>query len=359
MLLVALLAALPSYAAPVEVWSYNDFQEDDDGISGDDGWETGFEYDPWYAYDGQDDVQWAMSFTDYGVNDTGGDWGDGGAYDNFLVNRAEPVGDGQFQAQFYTGDDDSIGIVIGHADAENYYLFVLCGEDGSDSADCPFDLRSDTGAAIVKISRGNATILAQVDSSYELGRNGVVGDLAFDLNDGVLTATYEDAGIELTVEDSTFTSVDSIGFWAYNAGYQDGSWAGFSLPTLYAHDDDSDGTIDDDDNCEFDANRDQADSDNDGIGDACDESTDPGDDTGTDPDDTDTDPADTDTDPGDTDSTGDTDDTDSTNDIPGRDVEGGLTAIGDCGCATGTDGALGLLPAALALIAIRRRRRSG
>jgi MYXO-CTERM domain-containing protein len=355
MFLVALFAA---HAAPVEVWSYDDFPGDYEGISGTDGWESGFEYDNWYGYIGSTGTHWAFAYTDYGTSDTGGTWGDGGALDNFLVNDAEDVGDGQFTTTFYTADDDSFGIVIGHSGAASYYLFVLCGEEDSDSADCPLELRGGTGSAIVRISRGNAEVLAETDASYNLGREGeAYGEVSFSLNDGVLTAVYEDGGVRLEAEDTTFTSVNAIGFWSYNSGYyNDGSWQGFSDPVLYAHDDDDDGVIDDDDNCEFERNPDQDDSDNDGVGDACDDSE-PGDaDTDTDSDtDTDTD-SDTDTD---TDSDTDADaDTDTDADTPGKDdLDGsGLTAVGDCGCDSGAGTAGGLIPLVLAALAGRRRR---
>ena len=190
-----------------------------------------------YDFDGS---SWAWSYTDRGTEDAPGTWGAGGALDNFLVNPAVPVGDGRFNANFYTSDDDSFGLVVGQQDAGSYYLFVLCGASGSRNADCPIELSSDTGAALVKIDRGTLTVLDETSDSYAHDSEGVTGELAIRINDGVLTATYSDAGITLTATDSTFTSVDSVGFWAYNAGYEDDSWTGFNDPRLYAMDDDSD-----------------------------------------------------------------------------------------------------------------------
>ncbi len=338
MLLVTVLAALPAHAGTVERWTYEDF-ENQEWVSGTGGWQSGFDEDPWFGYIGSTGTPWAMAYTDQSSDDTGGSWGDGGAHDNFLVNDAVPVGDGVFEAQFYTADDDSIGIVIGHAGADDYYLFVLCGEEDNDEyADCPLDLRTRTGSAIVHISRGNATILAETGDSYDVGREGVYGLLTFGVDDGVLTATYEDGDIELVVPDTDLTSVDAVGFWTYNAGYEDGSWAGFSYPTLYAYDNDDDGVVDDEDNCEQVSNRDQADADGDDVGDACD-TTDPG-------------PDDTGPDGGD--DTGSPDGPD-----PHVEEGGGLSAAGECGCETGAGSVLGLSPLALALAAARRRRRLG
>jgi hypothetical protein len=198
---------------------------------------------------------------------------------------------------------------------------------------------------LVYMENGDMTILDEGEGSYSLGREGeVYGTLTLSLNDGELTAAYEDEGIVLSATDTSLDHVDSVGFYSYDSGYEDGSWTAFTLPVLYAYDDDDDGVIDDDDNCEFEPNADQDDSDNDGIGDACDESSDT---------DTDTD-ADTDTD---TDSDADTDtDADADADGGNNDGGGGLTAQGDCGCDAGGGAALGFAPLLLAAALARRRR---
>jgi hypothetical protein len=322
-----LLLASPAFADAVEMWSYERFP-DNEWVAGTDDWEGGYESDPWFGYRGSDGTSWALSYTD----DYGGDWGTGEALDDWLVNPAEDVGDGRLTASFYGGDDDAIGLVIGHIDAENYYLFVLCGASDGEDPVCPVGLDTDTGAAIVKIERGNATVLDQVPESF---RQGESGEMTFEMNDGVLRASWD--GGELEAEDDTFTEMGNIGFWAYDAGYGDSgsSTSGFAEPVQYAFDDDGDGVIDDLDNCEDDPNDDQADADDDGVGDACDDSTPTGgDDTGTP-------------------TSG--DDTNIGDDPYGNKDDDGLTAPGACGCDSGATAPAGLLPLAFAFLARRRR----
>lgn len=321
-----LLSCSLAFASPVEVWSYERFP-DNEWVAGTDDWFGGYESDPWFGYRGTDGTSWALSYTD----DYGGDWGSGEALDDWLVNPAEPVGDGRLVAQFYGGDDDAIGLVIGHIDAENYYLFVLCGASDGEDPVCPIDIDGDTGAAIVKIERGSATVL---DESSESFRQGESGEVTFEMNDGVLRASWD--GGDLYAEDDTFTEMGNVGFWAYDAGYGDSgnSISGFAEPILYAHDDDDDGVIDDEDNCETTPNEDQADIDDDGMGDACDEDGPWYDgDTGELP----------------------ADDTGIGGDPYGDGKGDGLTAPGACSCDSGSAASVGILPLLAALVMRRRR----
>jgi hypothetical protein len=179
MLLALTFAALTARADTVEVWSYDSFP-DDEWIGGTDGWENGYDEDQWYGYTGSTGTRWAFAYSDDNTGDAGGDWGEGGALDNFLVNAAEDVGDGLFTTTFYTGDDDSFGAVIGQQNAGKYYLFLFCGEAGNDETSCPIELdtRSGSGAAIVLVNRGEARVLAETDAGYDLGREGqITGDL--------------------------------------------------------------------------------------------------------------------------------------------------------------------------------------
>ena len=73
--------------------------------------------------------------------------------------------------------------------------------------------------------------------------------------------------------DSDPLPAGSIGFYAYNiGGIEDGDdYTFFGEVDVFAYDDDDDGVMDDEDNCEDVANEDQQDLDGDGIGSACDD----------------------------------------------------------------------------------------
>lgn len=333
--MLALLLALAAHAAPIEVWSYDVFPEG--GVTGHDGWSSGYRQDTWYGWADRNGESWVLPLTD----DNGGAWGDGGPHDNWLIHDAMPVGDGQFAAEFYTQDDDPVGLVVGHT-GDEWYAIVLCGASNGTNPDCPLPLSAGTvGSALIRVTDGSAEILAESRQTFSTGDGGT---LRLSVNDGILTGGWDEGNLELEAE-VELDHVDAVGFWAYDAGYggQGGSYVAFRTPSLSQLDDDSDQVADDDDNCETVANTDQADADADGIGDDCDDT--PGtDDTGT--------PGDTDTDvPGD-DSGLPGDDEDDL-----ADKEGDLSVAGACACNAGPAALPGLLPLGLALLAARRRRR--
>jgi MYXO-CTERM domain-containing protein len=338
------LALLPpaAHADTIAAWSYT-FAEAP-AVSGSDGWSAGYDGDPWAATE-DGGVVAATPRTDVGSEQARGDWGEGGALDNWLVNEAAPVSDGVFSATVHATDDDSFGLVIGQINADYLYLFVLCGASDGDNPDCPLDIKGDTGSAIVKLTDGDAEILASDLHSYSQGDRG---EMTFGINDGVLTATFEAGDVALEVEDADATQVDAVGFWAYNMGLSDEGQdsAYFSEPVLAWYDDDGDGVADDDDNCETTANADQADGDGDGIGTACDEDEPGGGDTGTNIAPGDTGPADTGGGGG----------------GGGRGGgaargNGDITSPGACNCATAPGSAYVLASVAFAgLVSIRRRR---
>lgn len=267
-LLLALAASNPAHAGATEIWSYDSWPNGG-SVAGTGGWQNGWGGDPWY---GGDLYGWGVtpvwSSSDSNTSD------DSGAIDNWLVNEAVPVTQGAWAAGFYSEDDDSFGLVIGNEGSGNYYLFAFCGADGGGSPNCPFDLSSDVGSALIQMSGGRATILAESSTTYEPND---YGPIYISYNDGVLSGHWDDVGLELSAAVSGIPDLSRVGFWSYDAGYDGGRYntnTCFYQNALYAWDDDDDGVVDDDDNCEKAANADQADNDRDGLGNVCDSTPD-------------------------------------------------------------------------------------
>lgn len=341
MSLFALLAS-PAFAGTIDVWSYSDFPRDGSEIAGDDGWESGYGEDPWFGYRLDDGNNWASPLLDWGDS---GRFGDGGAHDNWLVNQAEPVTQGEFTFNAYVTDNDAWGIVFGLESPTHYFLVLVCGVDGgsSQNSDCPTDQIEVPSSAILEVNGRDLTVLGTSRRTLSEGDYDA-GSLT--LNDGQIKFAWGD--IAITAEAPESAALTGVGFYAYNEGWyaedgqQDGDSAWFSLPSVAQYDDDDDGVADDDDNCEKNANADQADADGDGIGTACDddETGDPGD-SGT-------------VDSGGTDSGG-TGGNGNDNNAPG---EPGLTAPGQCACAV-VDPAAAASALLLVAAATARRRRKG
>jgi hypothetical protein len=356
-----LALALSAHAGPVPIWDAT-FAGDGARIAGRSGWEGGYSSDPWvgYAYEEEGPV-WAFSATD----EYGGSWGDGGPSDNWLVNEAEPVRQGRFEAYFYAEDNDSFGLVFGNAGPGDFFLLAFCGEDEDR---CPIDIGGE-GMALVRVSGGRATVLDSTRSGYDPYDYGI---LYVDYNDGVVTAGWTEAGISVSARPTDLRELPRVGFWGYDSGYDQREYErgentnlAFTVPVLYAHDDDSDGVLDDADNCEKAANPDQADADGDGRGTACDsdEGGGGGGDTGGGGGGGDTGNGGGGGGGGDTDSGsgGDTDTNASDTGVDGGGdglnvPGGGLRVAGDCGCDGGATGVAGVLPVLLAAFAARRRR---
>lgn len=278
-LLTVLSLSLPASAQDVvEVWSYTDYPEDET-IHGVDGWSSGYAEDDWYGYQGQQQ-RYALPLTD----ENGGTWGDGGPHDNWLINDDAEVGDGLLVTSVYSEDDDSIGLVLRWQDPENYLLFVMTGS-GRNEGSGPVD--DGIFAALVEIREGEAIVLDQVEDSYD---RYALHALAIGANDDqVFALLWEDTDtgdspiIELYADDVDDMGIGLGGFYAYDAGYDGGGQntnVFFGGVGVSAYDDDEDGVIDDEDNCEQVPNPDQADLDGDGIGSACDDDEGTGDDGG-------------------------------------------------------------------------------
>jgi hypothetical protein len=333
---MTLLLVASSLAATIDAWTYDDFPEDGDTIGGADGWLNGYADDPWGGYlynEGTADAAvWVYPYTDYG--DDGTTWGQGGTRDNYLVHDAVSVKQGVFRVMTYTTDDDAWGVVFG-AEEGARYLFLVCGleGDGGENTDCPYENMDVPGSALLRIEGQNAELVADGNGA---GAYREEVEVVVTQNDGELTVEY--GGVSLSTSVGAGFQLNGVGFFGYNQGLYDergqydqtSTW--FRTPVLSFMDDDGDGVADDTDNCEQVANADQADADGDGIGTACDD--DEGADTGG----------------------GNGNGNGGGNGDGGGPNGQGLTAPGECGCASGTPAAGGLV-LGLASIAVMRRRR--
>ena len=366
----SLMVVNTAMAASTEVWSYEDFPSEQ-SVVGVDGWTAGYEEDSWLGYEVEGWGNVVFTTTDDNSED---DFGDGGAKDNWLINTQVDLDDMWLQTYAYTEDDDTLGVVFNFQNAENYYAFWLIGtRGGSDTnASNPIDYSPQVRTVLVKVEDGDVEVLEETEQSYT---RGTLMRLAAGANDervyGIVWMDYEadasDYDIYLNHQDDDPLPRGHAGFYAYDAGGFDSDRVTlFGEITVYAYDDDADGVLDDEDNCEDTANPDQQDLDGDGIGSACDDdegsSDDGGDDEGSD-DGSAADAGDEGGDDGggpdsggswDTGSGGglDTDDGLSLGDDRPLATGGDLTA---CGCS-GTGGAVGGLALALLGVVSRRRR---
>ncbi len=274
---IALLLTSPAHAYDLlDYWSYDDYS-DGESMVGVDGWERGFDEDDWEGYySDYSGSNYVQSTTDYNTGDFGGDWGSGGAIDNWLVNSEVSVEDGVMRVVMYTEDDDTVGVVCRFGNAENYILAIL----GPRGASNPIGTDNEF-ASIVKIAGGSAEVLATEEWSYTAGS---VSGLELSCEDDQITLSYwQEQDDRWASPDEMVTATDSgarrsgsTGFYAYDAGGLRESGETrvlFGAIEVLKMDEDEDGVADDDDNCEEDANSDQADADSDGIGDVCDDSS--------------------------------------------------------------------------------------
>jgi hypothetical protein len=319
-------------AADVEIWNYTDFPPDT-ALSGNDDWESGYDQDTWYGYEGRDGTRYALPVTD-DYEEAGCDQRWAASCNNLLFHPAVDVNDGRLTTQVYTEDDDTMGVVFGVKGSKDYLAFVLCG--ASNESSCPLEQVGPGNIALISVNGGTATILATDSGGYDLQ---TTIEITVSMNDGNIIARAGNLRLEAASPDKR--KMNGVGFYSYNAGAADRSYLYFWDPTLSALDTDDDGVIDDEDNCEDDANPEQSDKDGDGIGAACDDDDKP--------------PT--------------TDDSDVPTDDSGNGGNGGnggkdgagdgsveLSSPGSCSC----DGGAGSVPVALGLLAgllgLRRRR---
>lgn len=326
-----------AHASQVEVWTAEDFPRNAD-VVGEDGWEGGWNQDPWMGYQGSNN--WAVANQDEGY---GNAIGSTGAASDYIVNHSAEVGQGTVTVQVYPDGNDSWGVVFGHVDADEWYVYLFCGDDGDGTKMCPV-LEQEVEApyiALVHVQDGSGEILDIDEAAFS---QAVTADIEVSYNDGEIRASNQRWGQELSAA-VELRGLGGIGFYCFEQGYAEGGESYgptyFAPPTVSAYDDDDDGVIDDLDNCEKVPNEDQADRDDDGLGTACDE--DEGEDTG--------DSGDT----GDTDDSGKPDSADTATDTGGHSPKGAdIELPGGCGCASTPS--LGWAAAGLALLAARRRR---
>lgn len=267
--MIALFSLLATaQAGLVEAWSVEDFPREGE-IVGWEGWEGGYEGDGW-ASQRSDADSWAYSLADHAPS---GELGDGGPYDNWIVNEAVPVQQGEFSVVTYPTDNDAFGVVVAHA-RDRYVLLLVCGEEGNDTStqSCPVSGLESHATALVEVIGSRADVLDVADVG---ARTGEESEIAIRMDNGVLTATIGRVSLSTKV-DKDF-QLSGVGFYAFNeglydeSGESDGDTVYFRSPVLSWMDEDDDEVVDDEDNCETVRNPDQADADDDGLGTACDE----------------------------------------------------------------------------------------
>ena len=274
MLSFMLLAGVANASTWVDHFSYSTYP-DFSSVLGIGGWETGYDDDGWYGYEG-----WTVFPT---TDDNGGSWGSGGPRDNWLTNTNIDAEDLRITSWMYTEDDDTMAIIFNKTGPSTFYAVLAIGVRGSGASgpSDPWDRGRFFG--LVEVQDGELTVL---DSSSRLPGDGWITWVRAEQNDGVLTVSVSEYDSNYPYVDPDWSDPDwtfeatvdeplgrgTAGFYAYDAG----GFVSYETLTYFGPieveqlDEDDDGIVDDDDNCEFEYNAGQADDDGDGLGNVCD-----------------------------------------------------------------------------------------
>jgi hypothetical protein len=259
MLTLLLAAMTAAYAGPVDLWFKTNFQPDAP-IAGSDGWVQGYAPDAWV---GHPDGTRMMPATDDDNYDSPGDaYGSGWAADNWLI-RGAAFSDGGMTVELGNTDGAPIGVVLRHNGSDSFYLVAHTRND----APPPMPAVFDPAVFVLRIEGGEGAVLGTADAPFMLGTS----TLQVELDGGALRVTFDGVAL-LDLTDPDPLPAGQAGVYSYNSGFTGnfGDTSYIESVEVYLFDDDNDGVVDDDDNCEHVSNADQLDNDRDGAGNACD-----------------------------------------------------------------------------------------